>query len=182
MTVLAENLKTIRKNLHCTQMTLSEVLGIGFRTYVRYEAGERDAPVSVLIKMAKLGNIPLDQFLTHKISTADLNEETLPNSKSGKVEVVSGSLAEGRLSLKGISQDFYVTTNASEKKLLTHFRKLGPATREKCIQDIEKKLKKMKTQTVSAGKKKVPKKVIKAQNTSQLKKMAKTIKKITLKG
>ena len=49
MTVLSENLKTIRKNLKCTQGALSEVLGIGFRTYVRYEAGERDAPVSICL-------------------------------------------------------------------------------------------------------------------------------------
>ncbi len=181
MTVLAENLKTIRKSLHCTQMAISEVLGIGFRTYVRYEAGERDAPVSVLIKMAKLGNIPLDRFLIHKITPMDMGEGT-PPATPGKVEVVSGSLMEGRLSLKGISQDFYITTNANEKKLLTHFRKLSPATREKCIQEIEKKLKKMKTQGLVSGTKKVPKKVIKAQNTIQLKKMAKTIKKITLKG
>ena len=182
MTVLAENLKTIRKDLHCTQMAISEVLGIGFRTYVRYEAGERDAPVSVLIKMAKLGNIPLDRFLTHKITPMDLGQGTAPATKSGKVEVVSGSLTEGRLSLKGISQDFYITTNANEKKLLTHFRKLSPSTREKCIQEMEKKLKKMKNQGPVSGTKRVPKKVIKAQNTIQLKKMAKTIKKITLKG
>ena len=52
MTVLAQNLKTIRKNLNCTQMTISDVLDIGFRTYVRYEAGERDAPVAVLVKLA----------------------------------------------------------------------------------------------------------------------------------
>ena len=67
MTILSENLKTIRKKLKCTQGALSEVLGIGFRTYVRYEAGERDAPISVLIKLARLGNISLDQFLTTKI-------------------------------------------------------------------------------------------------------------------
>lgn len=71
MTVLAENLKTIRKGLPCTQMAISEVLEIGFRTYVRYEAGERDAPISVLIKIAKLGNISLDCLLTTKI-TADV--------------------------------------------------------------------------------------------------------------
>ena len=182
MTVLAENLKTVRKNLHCTQMTKSEVLGIGFRTYVRYEAGERDAPVSVLIKIAKLGGIPLDRFLIHKITPEDLIEDPVPTSKSGKIEVVSGSLTEGRISFKGISNDFYITTNANEKKLLTHFRKLSPATREKAIVDIEKKLKKMKTQNVAGGKTKVPRKTTKAQNTLQLKKMAKTIKKITLKG
>ena len=66
MTVLSENLKTIRKNLKCTQGTISEVLGIGFRTYVRYEAGERDAPVSLLVKMARLGELSLDRLLTTK--------------------------------------------------------------------------------------------------------------------
>jgi len=39
MTILSENLRTIRKHLNCTQMAISEVLDIGFRTYVRYEAG-----------------------------------------------------------------------------------------------------------------------------------------------
>ena len=59
MTILSENLRTIRKKLNCTQMALSEVLEIGFRTYVRYEAGERDAPVSVMVKLAKLGKVSL---------------------------------------------------------------------------------------------------------------------------
>ena len=64
MSILARNLKTIRKELGCTQSVLSEILKIGFRTFVRYEAGERDAPVSVLIKIAYLGNISLEQLLT----------------------------------------------------------------------------------------------------------------------
>ena len=40
------------------------MIDVGFRTYVRYEVGEGDAPVNVLIKMTKLGNISLDQLLT----------------------------------------------------------------------------------------------------------------------
>ena len=66
MTVLSENLKIIRKKLDCTQNALSEVLEIGFRTYVRYEAGERDAPVSVLVKLARLASVSLDRLLTTK--------------------------------------------------------------------------------------------------------------------
>ena len=72
MTILSDNLKTIRKNLNCTQMALSEVLEIGFRTYVRYEAGERDAPVSVLVKLARLANLSLDRLLTTKVLPEDL--------------------------------------------------------------------------------------------------------------
>ena len=55
MSVLANNVRLIRKELRCTQSAMAEILKIGFRTYVRYEAGERDAPVSVLIKLARLG-------------------------------------------------------------------------------------------------------------------------------
>ena len=64
MTLLAQNLKIIRKKLNLTQITLARLIDVGFRTYVRYEVGERDALVNVLIKMAKLGNIPLDQLLS----------------------------------------------------------------------------------------------------------------------
>ena len=42
MSILAKNLKTIREELDCTQSTMSGILKVGFRTFVRYEAGERD--------------------------------------------------------------------------------------------------------------------------------------------
>ena len=64
MSTLAKNLKTIRRELGCTQSVMSKILKVGFRTFVRYEAGQRDAPVSVLIKIAHLGNISLEQLLT----------------------------------------------------------------------------------------------------------------------
>ena len=72
MSVLAKNLKTIRKELGCTQSVMSEILKVGFRTFVRYEAGERDAPVSVLVKIARLGNISLEQLLTTAIEPNDI--------------------------------------------------------------------------------------------------------------
>ena len=52
---LAENLKMIQKELNCAQSTIAEVLKVGFRTYLRYEAGERDALISILIKITRLG-------------------------------------------------------------------------------------------------------------------------------
>ena len=72
MSVLAKNLKTVRKELGCTQSVMSEILRVGFRTFVRYEAGERDAPVSVLVKIARLGNISLEQLLTTTIEPNDI--------------------------------------------------------------------------------------------------------------
>ncbi len=177
-------MKTIRKNLSCTQMAIAKVLDIGFRTYVRYEAGERDAPVAVLVKFARLGNISLDRLLTAKLEPADLEMPDLdpPAGKLGSVEVIGGSLKEGRLVFKGIRGDYYVAVAPDEKKLLNHFRRMNPKLQDKCLIDMEWSLKKSKNRVSKAGKKKVSRKVEKNRNASRLKKMAKTIKKITLKG
>ena len=84
MSVLAKNLKTVRKELGCTQSVMSEILRVGFRTFVRYEAGERDAPVSVLVKIARLGNISLEQLLTTTIKPNDI----APLDKINKGETI----------------------------------------------------------------------------------------------
>ncbi|MCZ6541029.1 MAG: helix-turn-helix transcriptional regulator [Nitrospinae bacterium] len=184
MTTLSENMKTIRKNLKCTQMAMARVLDIGFRTYVRYEAGERDAPVAVLVKFARLANISLDRLLTTKLEPSDLELPDLdpPPGKLNQVEVIGGSIKEGRLIFKGIRGDYYVAVGTDEKKLLTHFRKMNQKSQDKCLVDMEWALKKSKGRASQPGKKKVSRKVEKTRNANRLKKMAKTIKKITLKG
>ena len=72
MSILAKNLKSIRKEFGCTQSVMADILKVGFRTFVRYEAGERDAPVAVLVKIARLGNISLEKFLTKSIEIIEL--------------------------------------------------------------------------------------------------------------
>jgi transcriptional regulator with XRE-family HTH domain len=182
MTILSENLKTIRKHLSCTQMAISQVLEVGFRTYVRYEAGERDAPVAVLVKLARLGNISLDRLLTTKITPEDLE---LPDSESApknskNLTVITGSLEEGRLMFKGSKQDFMVTTNKNERKLINNYRKLNRQTRERFLIDIEWMLN--NTKALTPRKVRAPRKTQKAKNAAMLKKVAKTITKITVKG
>ena len=182
MTILAKNLKMIRKNLSCTQMAISKVLDIGFRTYVRYEAGERDAPVSILIKFARLGNISLDRLLTTELTLDDLKipDEDIPPDTASKLTVIGGSLEGGRLMFKGIIHDYLVCTQPQEKTLLEMFRKVDRATKEKILLEAEWSLKKH----LKAKKKSIstPKKILKEKNAARLKKVAKTIKKITLKG
>jgi transcriptional regulator with XRE-family HTH domain len=139
MTILSDNLKTIRKNHKYTQVALSEVLQIGFRTYVRYEAGERDVPVSVLVKLARLENLSLDRLLTTKVLSEDLqtpDKEKLPTSKA-PLEVIGGGLEEGRLMFKGQLNDNLISTSKEEQKLLTLFRKLNSSNREKFLLDAE---------------------------------------------
>ena len=185
MTTLSENMKTIRKGLSCTQMAIAKVLDIGFRTYVRYEAGERDAPVAVLVKFSRLGSISLDRLLTTKLEPSDLEIPDLdpPAGKLSQIEAIGGSLKEGRLVFKGVRGDYHVAVNQDEKKLLNHFRKMNTKSQDKCLQDMEWSLKKNKGRASTASEnKKISRKVEKTRNTSKLKKMAKTIKKITLKG
>ena len=139
MTVLSENLKIIRKKLDCTQIALSEVLEIGFRTYVRYEAGERDAPVSVLVKLARLASVSLDQLLTTKINIEDLQTPDThpPLDSNDPIEVIGGGLEEGRLMFKGLLCDHLISTNKEEQKLLTLFRKMSVDNQQKFLLDAE---------------------------------------------
>lgn len=184
MTILSNNLKTIRKHLNCTQMAISEVLNIGFRTYVRYEAGERDAPVSVLIKVSRLGNISLDRLLTTEITGEDLENPDLetPPSIATKLDIIGGSLEEGRLVFKGLKYDFFISTRENEKSLIHMYRTMDSLTKEKFILDIEWLLKNLKSKRKTLSKRKEPQKSLKAKNTIRLKKVTKQIKKITLKG
>jgi transcriptional regulator with XRE-family HTH domain len=183
MTILSENLKTLRKKLNCTQMALSEVLAIGFRTYVRYEAGERDAPISVMVKLAKLGNISLDRLLTTKILTEDLEtpDQANPQSTIFNAEVIGGGIEEGRLMLKGFLNDNLVTTNKDEQKLLTLFRKANHPSREKFLLDLEWVFNNTSKLHLS-GIKKISRKLKKEQTAIKLKILAKNINKITVCG
>ena len=184
MTVLSENLKTIRKKLKCTQGALSEVLGIGFRTYVRYEAGERDAPVSLLVKMARLGELSLDRLLTTKVLLEELqtpDQKTLPNLKVPP-EVICGNLEEGRLMFKGQLGDHLISTKKGEQKLLMLFRKLNTSNQKKFLLDAEWTYTNNRNSLRYRKPKKIPRKEEKANTAIKLGKLTKSIKKMTVRG
>ena len=182
MTVLAQNLKTIRQNLSCTQMALSQVLDIGLCTYVRYEAGERDAPVAVLVKLARLGNISLDRLLTTPLTLDDLKIPDVEESPRAlkKMEIISGGPKEGRVMFKGLLNDRLISTNKNERNLLSRYRALNRANRDKCLLDAEwilhnpQAFKPLKDTHIS-------RKAQKTKNAQLLEMMAKSIKKTTLR-
>ena len=136
MSVLAKNVRLIRKELRCTQSAMAEILKIGFRTYVRYEAGERDAPVSVLVKLAHLGNISLEQLLTQVISSHDI----LPAPIISKTKTFSKTklvdFRKGEIVFKKPARQELMTIDASEKRLLTLFRKMDVSLQKACIKNI----------------------------------------------
>ncbi len=55
-----EKMKEIRKNLGLNQAAFSKKLGIGERTYARYESGERHIPSNILLEVAQMGNIDMN--------------------------------------------------------------------------------------------------------------------------
>jgi len=126
MTILAKNLKVVRKELGCTQTMMADILKVGFRTFVRYEAGERDAPVAVLVKIARLGNISLEKFLTKSIGPNDIGPLSTINKEISPVNVKSIDFKAGNVNFVAPNRQELMTINDSEKCLLTLYRKMPP--------------------------------------------------------
>lgn len=60
---LGQNLKQAREGAGYSQEALSNAIGVWQTVYARYERGEREAPVSALIRISKALKIPLSQLL-----------------------------------------------------------------------------------------------------------------------
>lgn len=54
------NLRRIRMNNCMTQQEVACYLGMNVTVYARYERGERDLPLSIAKKLAKLYNVSID--------------------------------------------------------------------------------------------------------------------------
>ena len=137
MSILAKNLKTIREELDCTQSTMSGILKVGFRTFVRYEAGERDAPVSVLIKIARLANISLEKLLTTSIKPIDIAPLEKINRESNPTQIESLDFQTGYVTFKDPNCQEIITVDDSEKRILTLFRKMPSGLKKDCIDSLE---------------------------------------------
>ena len=178
MALIAKNLKTIRKKLSLTQFALARSLDIGFRTYVRYETGKRDAPLPFLMKVAKLGNISLDRLLKTTLTLENLeivDSESTP-SKPGKIKIIGGGAQEGKAMFIGLRYFHLITINKAEKTLLLAYRKLNNSKKKKCLVDMELHL------NASQKKPQYSRKNIKKENTKKLTKTANTLEKMTLQN
>lgn len=58
-----ERLRNMREDLDMTQAEIGKKLCISQRTYAHYEAGTRDIPIEILIKLADLYNVNLDYLV-----------------------------------------------------------------------------------------------------------------------
>jgi len=137
MSVLAQNIRTIRKELKCTQSAMADILKVGFRTYVRYEAGERDAPVSTLVKLARLGNLSLEQLLTQKISADHICPIEGDSLSVDPPKVKSANFKTGHIVFRKPSRESLLTIDESEKKILSLFRRMSSEDQALCLKTIE---------------------------------------------
>lgn len=58
-----ERLRNLREDRDITQSQIGEYLHISQRAYAHYEAGTRDIPVEILIKLADFYNVNLDYLV-----------------------------------------------------------------------------------------------------------------------
>lgn len=137
MSVLAQNIRTIRKELKCTQSAMADILKVGFRTYVRYEAGERDAPVSTLVKLARLGNLSLEQLLTQKIRGEHICPIEGESLSVDPPQVKSANFKTGHIVFRKPSRESLLTIDESEKKILSLFRRMSSDDQNHCLKTIE---------------------------------------------
>lgn len=138
MSILAKNLKTIRKELRCTQASLADIMSVGFRTYVRYEAGERDAPVCVLVKLARLGSMSLEQLLTVEIHRSDVLPNQAFAKQSTAPEVRKCDFRTGLIEFKKPALRGLLSLDDVERKLLLFFRKMDSKTQVECLESLKK--------------------------------------------
>lgn len=141
MSILAQNMKIIRRELKCTQSAMSDILKVGFRTYVRYEAGERDAPAAVIVKMARLGNISLEKLLTQKIDSLailTMDTETL-NLLPPEIKAVN--FQTGHISFKKLSKEGILALDETEKKAISAYRRMPQNLKSAFLKDLEKNYK-----------------------------------------
>ncbi len=156
MSILAQNIKTLRKELGCTQSVMGDILKVGFRTYVRYEAGERDAPVAILVKLARLGRISLERLLTTEIARNDIvaaqalaKDQTVP-------EVSSVNFDSGQISLRKPTRKELLTLDDAERKMLTLFRKMSEDKQDEVLKGFGKPTGRRLEKPVKAKVKKKP--------------------------
>ncbi len=63
MTKLHERMLQLRNEKHLSQEKAAEAQGISYRSYRRYESGEREPDVSTLVRMADFYGITTDYLL-----------------------------------------------------------------------------------------------------------------------
>ena len=62
MSAFSENLLALRKERNLNQEEAAAACGIAYRSYRRYETGEREPTLSVLLALSRFSGVTLDEL------------------------------------------------------------------------------------------------------------------------
>lgn len=125
-TVLAENLKKLRKFYGLTQQQLADTIGQKRSTYAYYEHGVTPN-TSTILKLAEIFKISTHELIYGKIETSYEPEPTIP----------AGALNDDYSIFKTNSPPVVVFPDLSidEKQLILNMRRLPPKFKKELLDD-----------------------------------------------
>lgn len=104
---MKETLKALREKNNYSQATVAKYLGISRQMYIKYESGEAEPPVKVIVALSKLYKVDYVQIIDNAAGSHIAKENIYDNSKiSGNLCVASPSVAYGSSSPVVMNNNF----------------------------------------------------------------------------
>ena len=94
--IMKESLKALREKNNYSQATVAKYLGISRQMYIKYESGEAEPPVKVIVALSKLYKVDYAQIIDNAAGSHIAKENIYDKSKiSGNLCVSSPSVDYG---------------------------------------------------------------------------------------
>ncbi|MCI7436229.1 MAG: helix-turn-helix transcriptional regulator [Spirochaetia bacterium] len=104
---MKESLKALREKNNYSQATVAKYLGISRQMYIKYESGEAEPPVKVIVALSKLYKVDYAQIIDNAAGSHIAKENIYDNSRiSGNLCVASPSVAYGSSSHVVMNNNF----------------------------------------------------------------------------
>ena len=104
---MKETLKALREKNNYSQATVAKYLGISRQMYIKYESGEAEPPVKVIVALSKLYKVDYAQIIDNAAGSHIAKENIYDKSKiSGNFCVASPSVAYGSSSPVVMNNNF----------------------------------------------------------------------------
>ena len=107
ITIMKESLKALREKNNYSQATVAKYLGISRQMYIKYESGEAEPPVKVIVALSKLYKVDYAQIIDNAAGSHIAKENIYDKSRiSGNFCVASPSVAYGSSSPVVMNNNF----------------------------------------------------------------------------
>lgn len=104
---MKESLKALREKNNYSQATVAKYLGISRQMYIKYESGEAEPPVKVIVALSKLYKVDYAQIIDNTAGSHIAKENIYDKSNiSGNLCVASPSVAYGSSSPVVMNNNF----------------------------------------------------------------------------